>query len=227
MFVYVIVCDESLKIYIGQHKGVDLQKYLHQKISHALHHESKGSALYNAMRAHPSESWSIWPLVSGIESREELNELERHYIRVLKARCKDVGYNICRGGEGFTGAHTKKSKSKISKTLTGHLVLPETRKKIGDGNRGKSRSEDFRARCSKRGKARAGHFSTEQIRAMSQGTAKSWKNPVIRERRMRALRAQGPRGSKIRDFAAREGVSYLSAWRRLVSNGQHKVTPRN
>ena len=31
MFVYVIVNNESLKIYIGQHKGDDLGKYLSKK----------------------------------------------------------------------------------------------------------------------------------------------------------------------------------------------------
>lgn len=102
MFVYVIVCSESGKLYIGQHKGNNLQKYLQTKFSDARQEgRSEGrSHLYRAMRKHPRETWSIWPLVSGIESKSEMDELEKHFIHVLKAQHPDVGYNICDGGEG-------------------------------------------------------------------------------------------------------------------------------
>ena len=114
MVIYVIVCSENLKVYIGQHTGADLQHYLQQKLYEARNRLKARSHLYAALRKHPRDTWSIHPLVSGIELRSDLDALERHYIRVLKTQHPEVGYNICDGGEGFTGPHTDEAKRKIS-----------------------------------------------------------------------------------------------------------------
>jgi group I intron endonuclease len=133
LFIYVIVCDESLKLYVGQHKGRDLRQYLRSKWYAAHHRLSDRSRLYAALRKYPRESWSIHPLVSGVETRPELDELEKYFIRVLKTQHSDVGYNICRGGEGFTGPHTEKSRQKMSriqrKSYTEH---PERGRFVGE-----------------------------------------------------------------------------------------------
>lgn len=169
MFIYVIVCSESLKLYVGQHKGENLQKYLHQKISHALRHEAKGSALYNAMRVHPKESWSIWPLVSGIESRAELDELEKHFIRVLKAQCKEVGYNICRGGEGFSGPHSEASKQKMRDAVSAYYAAGGPA-----GMTGKTHTTEWKAAASIRAQAyRATDETKQQISQSLMGHAVS------------------------------------------------------
>lgn len=102
MFVYVIVNSETQKIYVGQHKGANLRQYLQQKQSEARRNISLRSHLYAAMRKH-SDGWSIHPLISNVATRAELDELEKHFIAVLNTRNPEVGYNICRGGEGYTG----------------------------------------------------------------------------------------------------------------------------
>jgi hypothetical protein len=123
MFIYVIVCDESLKLYVGQHKGEDLGKYLSRKFWDANHHTSgKRSHLYAAMRKYPRECWSIHPLVSDVGTRNELDILERHYIKVLKCQHPRIGYNICDGGEGFTGHHTKAVCQKMSAKIKASYV---------------------------------------------------------------------------------------------------------
>ena len=99
MTVYLIVCNESLKIYVGQHKGSDLGKYLSRKFYDAKRATGTRSHIYAALRKYPRDSWSIWPLVSNITTQKELNELEKHYIRVLRAQHPDIGYNICDGGQ--------------------------------------------------------------------------------------------------------------------------------
>ena len=130
MFIYVIVCSETLKIYVGQHKKNDLGKYLSQKFYDAHHYSGKRSHIYAAMRRHPRESWSIHPLVSGVESRTELDELEKHFIRVLKTQHPEVGYNICDGGEGFTGTFTEASLRKMSASHLGFRHSLESREKM-------------------------------------------------------------------------------------------------
>jgi NUMOD3 motif len=104
MFVYVIVNSETLKIYIGQHKGTNLQKYLQQKLSHARHGQYAGrSHLYAAMRQHPKSVWSIHPLIS-VPTLAEVGYHERKLIAALSARNPDVGYNLCEGGAGCSAA---------------------------------------------------------------------------------------------------------------------------
>lgn len=114
MFVYVIVCNESLKLYVGQHRGSDIGKYLSKKFYDAFRYTRGNSHLFNAMRKYPRESWSIHPLISGIETKAELDELERLLIYALKSQHPDVGYNICDGGEGRNGPMSEDAKRKIS-----------------------------------------------------------------------------------------------------------------
>ena len=146
MFIYVLVCKESLKLYVGQHKGESLQRYLQQKDWQAHHYSGKRSHLYAAMRKHPRETWSIWPLVSNVQTRAELDELEKHFIRVLKTQHPDVGYNICDGGEGFTGPHTKAECRRISKRMKAQWAAG------WQGVRGKKHSEEWKRQASVRKK---------------------------------------------------------------------------
>jgi hypothetical protein len=114
MFVYVIVNSETLKIYIGQHKGNNLRKYLQDKFADAKYRQNKRSHLYAAIRKYDRSVWSIHPLISDLSTREECDYWEKTLIEALNAQNPEVGYNICRGGEGFTGPHTKEWKQKQS-----------------------------------------------------------------------------------------------------------------
>jgi hypothetical protein len=107
MFIYLIVNHETGKYYVGQHKGKNLKKYLQQKFSHAQKGISERSHLFASMRRHPDPSlWSIHTLRSDIQTRGELDETEQDFIKFLRSQNPEYGYNICRGGEGFTGPHT-------------------------------------------------------------------------------------------------------------------------
>ena len=123
MFIYVIVNHETLKVYVGQHKGASLKRYLQQKWWDAHYYSGKRSHIYAAMRKHSRESWSIHPLMSGITDKKELDEWERLLIYALKAQHPDVGYNICDGGEGFTGPQSPEAKAKITAALIGRPVF--------------------------------------------------------------------------------------------------------
>ena len=171
MFIYVIVNSETLKIYIGQHKGTNLQKYLQTKFSNAKRNSGTRSHLFASMKIYPKEVWSIHPLVSGIETRPELDEAEKHFIRVLKTQHPDVGYNICEGGEGRTGPVSEETKQKLKDAIARRpkevqqalnkarsdkmkgTGLGNTR---GRGNKGNHypKSEEFRQQVSKKLKGR-------------------------------------------------------------------------
>jgi GIY-YIG catalytic domain/NUMOD3 motif len=147
MFIYVIVNSETLKIYVGQHKGNSLTRYLQQKLSEARHGISGQSRLYAAMRKYPRESWSICPLITDLRTREECDHWEQVLIKALKTQHPDVGYNICPGGQGFTGPHTEETRDKIRRHATtsfrkGHAVSQEVRQKISQAHKGKKESAE-------------------------------------------------------------------------------------
>jgi hypothetical protein len=110
MFIYVITNSATGKVYIGQHKGNNLKKYLQTKLSDASKHRGGQSRLYNSMRKHPKEVWSIEPLMEA-ETKAELDRLEILLIALYDTRNPNVGYNICRGGEGYTGPLTDAMKA--------------------------------------------------------------------------------------------------------------------
>src|SRR5208282_4568117 len=114
---YLIVNHITGKYYVGQHKGPNLKQYLQNKLSQAWYELKRGkggSYLFRSMRKHPKEAWSIHALLSDIQTRPELDAYERDFISFLRSQDPEYGYNICRGGEGFTGPHTKEAKEKIS-----------------------------------------------------------------------------------------------------------------
>lgn len=133
MYIYLIVNHVTGKLYIGQHKGNNLKKYLQQKFGQSKYElkrkgHGSGSYLFNSMRKHLNQSdWSIHSIFSDIETKAELDQLEKDLIKALRATDPEIGYNICRGGEGFTGPHSEKSKQKTSQALKrmGHKPTSE------------------------------------------------------------------------------------------------------
>lgn len=140
MFIYLIVNHDTGKYYVGQHKGNNLRQYLQQKMSEAKHHLSRRSRLYASMRKHPDpKAWSIHALRSDIQTREELDQTERDFIKFIKAQDPEYGYNICRGGEGFTGPHSEETRKKISHASEEMWKDPAIRQIIISKNTGQKR----------------------------------------------------------------------------------------
>jgi hypothetical protein len=48
------------------------------------------------------------------DNREDLDRWEKRLIALYDTRNPEVGYNICKGGEGFTGRHTEEAKHKCA-----------------------------------------------------------------------------------------------------------------
>jgi hypothetical protein len=112
MFVYLIVNDVNLKIYVGKTTNRNLKQYLQSKISDALGRRYHGrSHLLAAIRKYGRDHFHIHPLFEG-QTNKEICEQEKILIKALGVQHSDIGYNICRGGEGFTGLHSEESKKK-------------------------------------------------------------------------------------------------------------------
>ena len=126
MFIYLIVNHTTGKYYVGQHKGNNLKKYLQDKFAAAKRKTSGTSRLFNAMREHTDHAiWSIHALLSDIQTRPELDAIEKDFISFLRSQDPEYGYNICRGGEGFTGPHTEQWKEKMRVRMKGRTFTPE------------------------------------------------------------------------------------------------------
>ena len=132
MFVYVIVNRENLKIYVGKTISTNLNLYFQKKLWDAEHPEkSRGrSHLFSAIRTHGRHNFSIYPLMQH-STNDDLCYWERHFIKTLNTQHPDVGYNICDGGEGRTGPVSESARARLLVAITGRLVSPETRAKIG------------------------------------------------------------------------------------------------
>lgn len=108
-YIYKVTNQVNNKIYVGQKKSKTfIPDYL-----------GSGILITSAVKQYGKENFTV-EVVEWGHSREELNSLEIYWIEKLEARNLDIGYNIAKGGD-----------------VIGIPCSPETRKKIGDAQRGK------------------------------------------------------------------------------------------
>lgn len=139
MYIYCITNLINGKIYVGQHKSEDLGKYFRKNIRFALRGRTDKPRLYEAIRDHGPEQFTISPIVRPV-NEEQMEQLERFFIRVLDSRNSDTGYNVLEGGSSFLG-HSQRGRSKSE----------EHRKKLSASQKGVSRaprSEEHRRKIS-------------------------------------------------------------------------------
>lgn len=162
MHIYVITNLVTGKTYIGQHKRSNLKQYLQKKFYHSRNQKTGSSYLFNAMRKYPNQDdWSIESLMEA-DTKIELDRLERLFIGLYDTRNPEVGYNICRGGEGFTGKHTDEWKKNHSAMMKGHPTSLETRAKIIAANTGRKQSA---ATCARISAVQLGKVTPEETKA--------------------------------------------------------------
>jgi group I intron endonuclease len=129
--IYKMVNIETGLVYIGQSEDIDYRKGEHFRRLKYNRHENPH--LQNSYNKHGYDGF-VFEVVEEC-SIEELNEKEKYYIQLYKSFNPKFGYNKTLGGEG--GSPNNETRIKISKSLKGHTISPETRTKIANGNRGK------------------------------------------------------------------------------------------
>jgi group I intron endonuclease len=137
MIIYMIRNRLTGKMYIGQTRRSLTQRWSHHKCA-----AERNDTMYihRAMMEHGPTKFEILALDSRARTIEELNALERYYIRLLDTLAPN-GYNLTTGsGNGVRRGgwhHSPASKSKIANANLGRKATPELRAKLSLSHRGK------------------------------------------------------------------------------------------
>lgn len=131
------------------------------------HHSKK---LQNSWKKH-GESAFEFSILERVDDLEKLISREQHWIDTLCAAT--VGYNMSPSAGNCVGViKSPETRAKISAAKRGKKLSAEHRKKIGDGNRGKSRTVSSegreklsRARCGRPNIKLRGRIISQEMRA--------------------------------------------------------------
>lgn len=130
-YIYEVVCEDSLKDYVGKHsclrarKCADVDRYI----------GSGGPHYQNALKKYGLDHFHKFildvvlydPARPEAELRAELNEKERRWIELRNKQDDEVGYNLLPGGEGSWDAVCKTNKGRrfVHKDGVERQVKPE------------------------------------------------------------------------------------------------------
>jgi len=128
MIIYKATNIINGKCYIGQTIR-SLKDRINQHI--IVKNNKSRTYFHNTLNKHGIESF-IWEVIEECDSKEELDEMEFHYIKQYKSYWKDNGYNLTHGGDGRYD----------------FITSEETRKKLSIANKGKKRSKETRKKLS-------------------------------------------------------------------------------
>jgi len=166
MIIYKATNQKNGKVYIGQTTvSLNRRKYVHN---------SKGSktCISYAIKKYGKENFT-WKVIEECNSKDELDEMEFHYIKQYHSHASEYGYNLTYGGDGASSGdlnvakrpevrkklveHRKHFnpmddvivKNRMIKTLTGRKITKEHRKNISKGMIGHKNSKGENSPLSK------------------------------------------------------------------------------
>ena len=122
------------KCYIGQTVQKNFIKYWLDHLKSAFRDKSTKKIFYNAIRKYGPENF-MFEVLEFCDSKEELDEMEFHYIKQYKSFYLEenfCGYNMTWGGDGIVGFKLSKEsidKAKNTWILTGRNFKISTLKK--------------------------------------------------------------------------------------------------
>jgi group I intron endonuclease len=104
--VYKIINNINGKIYIGKTK-TDFKSYIRNKFRYNL--EKSKRPVFRAVLKYGINNFRV-KVLEVAYTKEQLNDIERLYIKKLNSQNPKIGYNICSGGEGGPGGPTCKGR---------------------------------------------------------------------------------------------------------------------
>lgn len=160
-YIYKFVNTKTNRVYIGKR----------EKSEFDIHYYGSGKLWKEDLKKYGKGVITREIICFGY-SREELNELEKLYIKLYKAQDKAFGYNIHKGGQGGNSLNDTEKWSELHKgEKNGRYhkeVSEETRKQISIGNKGKIRSDEFKRKISSilTGKKKPANFGEKVSKAL-------------------------------------------------------------
>lgn len=160
MFIYKITNLINGKSYIGQTTKPLLENRIREHIN------CNSTVISKAIHKYGIGNFDC-SIIEQCDSKEELDEMEFHYIKQYNSFGKN-GYNLTFGGEGtygYTFNHTEETKKKMSKSKKNKKMSYTHRKNSTEAKKGKKNpmygknlSEDHKRKISE-GIKRSGGFS--------------------------------------------------------------------
>jgi len=138
--VVYLLTSPSGKQYVGQSWN-----YEKRMLDYRRGGCKKQRLLYNAIQKYGWENFTCVIIAQGIQTQDALDATERAFILLLDTLAPN-GYNLQSGGG--SGKHHADSKKKIGNAQRGKSVSVETRAKLSIAQRGKKHSLETRAKMS-------------------------------------------------------------------------------
>ncbi len=141
MFIYKITCLKNKKIYIGQTTESVKKRWYY----HCL--ENSGcTALKNAIKKHGVKNFKIEIIDDTAKTIIQLNHFEEFYIKQYNSMSPN-GYNLKSGGKN--GYLSEETKRRIGDSNRGRVCSYEQLEKMSKANKGKIISQETRDKISK------------------------------------------------------------------------------
>lgn len=144
--IYKIANLVNGKVYIGQ-TTQGLERRWKKHMNAASLGKIK-SGVCGAIRKYGVDNFII-EIVATATDRNELNLLEKFYIKEYNTKNSKIGYNQTNGGEGMSGYyHSEETKQKMSLSKKDRPLSEGHKRKIGQSNKNKPKSEEHKLNMS-------------------------------------------------------------------------------
>ena len=132
MHVYLIQNVVNGKCYVGQ-TTQPLNSYFSKTLYKGLSGETGKPYLYNAIRKYGKNAFTIRILYTAT-TREELDIVEKSYIKLFGTQNRELGYNVMAGGTNGQ-IHAEETKQKLRDINLGKKASAETRLKMSENQK--------------------------------------------------------------------------------------------
>jgi len=137
--IYKVLNKITDKVYIGQ----TINTLQTRKVAHVNDSLAKRDNLvfHNTIRKHGIDNFT-WEIIEYCDSKEELDEMEFHYIKQYNSLLPK-GYNMTSGGGGMLDYQiTEEHRKNLSESHKGYIHTAEQRRKIGESLKGRKHTND-------------------------------------------------------------------------------------
>lgn len=160
MVIYKVTNLINEKVYIGQTR-LDVKERWKRHLYDAK--REKNNKFYNAINKYGEENFEIEIIEDNINNEEHLSQREIYWISFYDSYKR--GYNSTSGGE-ISPMHFYDVRKKVSRSLKGRTLSPETRRKISKSHKGKKGHKHSEEHKKYMSELMTGRTTSEQTREL-------------------------------------------------------------